>query len=495
MQPASSEGEPPAEGRGAFGWVRRFSRLWGLLLLLGLVLLLFRRVVLPFVFGALIAYLLEPVVRRIAPKLGRGLAVIVVYVLLLGVMVGFFGGLLPGVFSDLSKLRESTPAAVQTFEDEWLPKASAWFEETFPSVLADEEGEQEQQISEVVIEPRDDGSYRVDLQDVHLDIRESGGGWVVETDAKRKDSFGDILRDIVASKGDELTEVAANVVRGIVTGIANFLTDFVIAFLVAALLLIDLQRVQRFVRSLVPPDHHGAFDELAEGIEEGMAGVVRGQILICIINGALAYVGLLVFGVHYALLLAMIAAILSIIPVVGVLIATIPLLGVALVSGDLGLEGLALGKSAAMLLWLVGIHLLEANYLNPKIIGVAANIHPIVLLFALLAGFEVGGLVGALLAIPVASVFQTVFLYARRHSQGARPGKPRSSSSGTGWSTPELRASLSSSRLVQRELSGSDGESGPAAGPDREPDPEAEPEPGPGVDPTDSPPDDGETPR
>nr|WP_255216655.1 AI-2E family transporter [Pseudenhygromyxa sp. WMMC2535] len=390
-----------------------------------LCLIFFRRVLLPFVFGALIAYLLEPLVRRIGPRIGRAGAVAVVYVVLLGLLVGFFGGLLPGVISDLARLSESTPEAVQTLNDEWLPRASAWFESTFPGLLPAEStprGVQES-ASELVVEPLDDGSYRVDLRELHLEVHDSGGGWVIQPDRPRQDSFGAIVRDLVASKGDELTEAAAATVRGVVTGVAAFLTDFVLAFLVAAFVLVDLDRIQRFIRSLIPPRHREQLGELIEGIDEGMAGVVRGQILICLVNGTLAYIGLRLFGVHYSLLLAMIAALFSVVPVAGILVATIPIMGVALLSGDVGLSGLAFGKSAAMLGWLVVIHLFEASYLNPKIIGIASNIHPVVLLFALLAGFEVAGVLGLVLAIPVASVVQTGVIYARKRANVGRPRK------------------------------------------------------------------------
>ena len=131
--------------------------------------------------------------------------------------------------------------------------------------------------------------------------------------------------------------------------------------MIAAFILADLDRVQRFVRSLVPIEYRPDFERIARGIDEGMAGVIRGQLLICLINGGLAYVGLLVFDVRYALLLAMVAAVLSIIPVFGILISAIPLLGVALVSDDVGLEGLAFGRAAAIVGWIVGIHLFESN--------------------------------------------------------------------------------------------------------------------------------------
>jgi predicted PurR-regulated permease PerM len=321
----------------------------------------------------------------------------------------------PGVVSDLTKLRESTPSAVEKLNEVWLPRASVWFEETFPGVLGSEGTREQEQISELVVIPLVDGSYRVDLRGAHLEVHESGGGWVIEAQAKKKQTFAELIRDVIASKGDELTAIATQAVRAVISGIASFLTDLLITLLIAALLLVDLERVKGFIRSLVPDVYRSDFENLVRGVDEGMAGVIRGQLLICLINGGLAYIGLLIFDVRYSLLLAMVAAVLSVIPVFGILISAIPLLGVALVSGDVGLEGPAFGRAAAIVGWIVGIHLLESNYLNPRIIG-TADIHPVVLIFALLGGWEVYGPIGAVLALPVASMIQTIFVYARKRA-------------------------------------------------------------------------------
>ncbi len=399
--------------------MRRFSRLWGFALFVGVLLVLFRAIVLPFVFGTLVAYLLIPLVRRAAPRVGgRGVAVVITYVALLALLSGFFGVLVPGVLADLGSLRESTPATLTKIDQEWLPKINAWIDEATGGVLAPIP-EAQPEPSEVVIHPQPDGSFRVDLGKTHLEAHETSTGWVIEAKPREpKQGVADILRGLVVAKGDELTDAAGNLVRTVVGGIASFLTDLVITFLLAAYILVDLERIQSFVRSLVPPEHRQDFDELVLGLDQGMAGVVRGQLLICLINGALTYVGLLVFGVKYALLLAMMAALLSLVPIFGSLLSALPIMAVALVSNDI-VSDLAFGKSLAILGWLVCIHLLEANWLNPKIIGTTAHIHPVIVVFALLAGQSVYGLSGALLAIPVVSMIQAGFQFARRHGEGS----------------------------------------------------------------------------
>src|SRR5207249_1657925 len=108
------------------------------------------------------------------------------------------------------------------------------------------------------------------------------------------------------------------------------------------------------------------------------------------------------------LLLGLVAGAMSFIPVFGSILSSVPIVTVAMASGE---GGLSLSTGLAVLGWILGIHFLEANVFNPKIIGTAARMHPVVVVFALLVGEETGGLLGALLAVPVASMVQAVFLF------------------------------------------------------------------------------------
>jgi predicted PurR-regulated permease PerM len=187
---------------------------------------------------------------------------------------------------------------------------------------------------------------------------------------------------------------------------------------VAAYLLIDVQRVMGFFRSLAPPARRADFDELVAEIDRGLSGVIRGQLLICVVNGLLTTAGLVLFHVKYAVLLGLLAAALSFIPVFGSIVSSVPIVAVALASG---VDGVSLSTGLAVLLWIIGIHFLEANLFNPKIIGDAAKIHPVVVVFALLVGEESGGLAGALIAVPTASIVQALFVWSRRRAVGTAP--------------------------------------------------------------------------
>jgi len=109
----------------------------------------------------------------------------------------------------------------------------------------------------------------------------------------------------------------------------------------------------------------------------------------------------------------------SLIPIFGSILSTLPIVVASLVSGDAGLDII---RAVAMTLWIIGIHFLEANFLNPKIIGTAAKIHPVLVIFSLILGEHSYGLVGALFAVPVASIIQTIFVYYRRRRISRAPG-------------------------------------------------------------------------
>lgn len=398
------------------GVLRRFGRFWGFLAFIVVVVVLFRGIVLPFVFAMLLAYLLAPVIARMQPRVGRVGAVILVYLAILAGIGAFFGLLLPAVFQDLAKLRDGLPQAASKLNDEWLPQASAWVEGTFGDFMPKEAEATPVYDTAIIAEPLPDGRWRLDLEGARLHAEQrSDGTWVIgppEPAVASKD-LGDDLRALIASKGAELPAVIGPFLQSFVAGVAGFLTSFVITFMLTAFVLFDIERVNRFIRSLVPPEFHRSFEELWANMDRGLSGVIRGQLLICLVNGALTFLGLVIFGIKYSVLLALLAGMFSLVPIFGTIISSLPIVIIALVSSG---EGLSFGPALGILAWIAGIHLLEANVLNPKIIGDSAHIHPVLVVFALLAGEHVFGLVGALLAIPVTSLVQAAFLHARRHS-------------------------------------------------------------------------------
>jgi predicted PurR-regulated permease PerM len=231
----------------------------------------------------------------------------------------------------------------------------------------------------------------------------------------RRTRLADLIGHAATATESELRSLL-DVGRRFVASLIKGFAFFILTFMVAAYLLVDLDRVMTFLRSLVPPQHRAAFDDLSVELDRGLSGVIRGQLVICGVNATLTTIGLVLFNVKYSLLLGLLAGAMSFIPVFGSILSSVPIVAIALTSAP---SGLSFSTGLAVLAWIVGIHLLEANFLNPKIIGTAAKIHPVVVVFALMVGENFGGLIGALLAVPIASMVQAIFLFFRRRTPAA----------------------------------------------------------------------------
>ncbi|MEC7631080.1 MAG: AI-2E family transporter, partial [SAR324 cluster bacterium] len=121
--------------------------------------------------------------------------------------------------------------------------------------------------------------------------------------------------------------------------------------------------------------------------------------------GILTMIGLILIGVPFAFTLGLVAMVFSLIPIFGTILSTIPIMIMGFtVSFSTGILALA---------WILVIHFIEGNFLNPKIMGTAAHIHPALIVFALVTGEYIAGIAGALLAVPIFSILQTLFLFLK----------------------------------------------------------------------------------
>ena len=422
---------------------RRFLSRWGFPLFVVTVVILGRAVLLPFVFAGLIAYILAPVVAWMVDRpdgshrMPRGLAIILCYIVFLAGIVGFLFLLVPRLSSDIARLGKEAPGLYKKINEEYTPEIARWLEHKFPSMTVAKATPDEQALvpdvpvppgTAFTVTPLPDGRMAFQLTTNGIDLKPTAdGGFHVQAVDRTPEaqSLDDKLRSYVRkalvglqSQLNDVARAGQSLVEGLIKGV--FL--FFFTLMIAAFLLIDLGAVMSFLRELFPPNVREDVDVIIKGIDRGLSGVIRGQLVICLINGALTYIGLLVFGVKYGLILAMVAAMLSLIPIFGSILSSVPIVIVALVSGDSGID---VFRGVAMTAWIIGIHFIEANLLNPKIIGTAAKIHPVLVIFALFFGEASFGLVGALLAVPILSAVQVIFMhYFDKHR--ARPLSPES---------------------------------------------------------------------
>ena len=209
------------------------------------------------------------------------------------------------------------------------------------------------------------------------------GDWYVPFNIQER------LRDIAQTQGPKIAESSAALAGAFV----SFVIDLVLTLVITFYLLVDAERIRVIgLRSLGPrrrPAVRRVFDEVARVF----GAYVRAQLIVAGSVGILVAITMFLIGVPYALFLGLFAAVAELIPMLGPLIASIPALLIAIT------------QPFPTVLWaalaLVVIQQVEQNVLLPRLSGHAVGIHPIGSILALIFGFEVGGPIGALFAVPI----------------------------------------------------------------------------------------------
>ncbi|HXX68849.1 MAG TPA: AI-2E family transporter [Polyangiaceae bacterium] len=374
-------------------------------------------VMLPFVLAAVIAYVLTPLVGIVErQRVPRGLAVVVVYAAVLGSTGLLLRGIAPRIALEFRNLRSALPTAAAEAQTRWVPAITdrmraVGIAPQAPEVTA--EPPEPAPTSALVVRPQGDaGAFGIDVG-AGVEIVETKNGYSVEPAHEKRDAPFDANRIVADAVGrtfayaQENSLEVARAVRDLVMTVSRGVFVFFITLMLAAYMIITRERILGFFRSLVRPDARSQFDALIERTDRGLAGVVRGQLVICAINGAMSAVGFAFIGLKYWPVMALLAAIFSLVPIFGSVASAIPAVGVALTQG--------FGTALFVLAWILGIHQLEANLLNPKIMGDSAKIHPVLIIFALLVGEHFFRAPGALLAVPTMSIAQSIFLHLRDH--------------------------------------------------------------------------------
>lgn len=374
------------------------------------VLVAFRSVVVYFAAAGLLAYLVAPLVSRITRLEVRGrsaprwAAILVIYALFFFAVYLAIVALVPQLYRELARISRDAVA----FTGSLTPSRVAEFSEQAEAWLSAR-------------------GLPVDLSSRALEGGDQGyeGGFSLSFDLQQL--LGELAgkaRVLIQEHLGDIVTISRSVVAGVLAAV--FMLFFML--MLAAYMSIDAAKIRAYARSLIPPDFADDASSLFDRIDRSLSGVVRGQVMICLVNGVLTFIGLIVFGVKFAFLLATVATLLSLIPIFGSIISSVPIVAIGLSQ--------SWKTGFAILLWIIGIHALEAYLLNPKIMGSAARIHPVVVAFALIAGERTFGLVGALFAVPIAAIAVACFDFARLKAQ---PPPERALSVAPGPAAPDSR--------------------------------------------------------
>ncbi|MGK5090660.1 AI-2E family transporter [Deltaproteobacteria bacterium TL4] len=415
-----------------------FIQKWGrvgiiLSLILALVGVLFflNAILFPFILAAFLAYVLAPVIHHMnqwkirGRKIPRGAAILIVYLILLELSIGGGSYLIPNVTNELTGMLNELPDEINVVSKKWIPEIETQIEKWvafFPKLQDDANAEPplentQRPSSKKPLDPlaRELHPWNLLLANYTFEIRTIEPGRMEVIPKKRVSSNGntpkevdlqlqlsELVQDGIKRFKSDLIEFL-NLGRKVITRIAGSIFSIFLTFMVSAFILVDVDRILEFNRSLLPKRYHRAYDQFLVKLDSGLSGVVRGQLIICMVNGALTGIGLVWIGVPFAFTLAILATICSLIPIFGTFLSSVPII----------IMGLTVSFTTALLSigWVLMIHFIEANFLNPKIMGTAAKIHPVLIIFVLVAGEYVAGLAGALLAVPIFSIIQTMFLF------------------------------------------------------------------------------------
>jgi predicted PurR-regulated permease PerM len=366
LPPPPARAEPVVVPR----WIQLVSlplgalALWSLARAAGTALLIF-------LVATVIALILNPLVKVVQRPLGqrrlrvpRGLAVAAVYVGFFVAVAGAIALLVNPVSDQVRSLQRDVPNLVNSANGS-LASAQAW------------------------------------LDDHGIGLQVKRQGETALTTLQRK----------VLSGSSSLIALGQDVVtRVIETGLGLLLV-----IVISIYMLLYAARIGRVVREVMPPGDGSPEDDYALRTQKAVSGYVRGQLLFSLIMGLSVGIALWVFGAvgifpdgqRYALFFGIFFGLMELIPYVGPTLGALPPVLLALFQDPL--------TAVWVVLLFVGIQQLEGHVVAPQVFGHSLRINPLLVIFALLLGAELYGILGAFIALPLAAVARETVLYLRRH--------------------------------------------------------------------------------
>jgi len=339
-------------------------QLLALVVLVGVLLYLLAPVLTPFAVAAMFAYLFDPVVGQLQRlRLSRGVAVGIVFLGLTVLLVLLLLALIPFLERQVAILIGRLPDWIAWLQND----AIGWLNATF---------------------------------DLSLEMPDS-------------QQLATILQEHWKEAGGTAAIVVAKVSKSGLAIVA-FITHLVVVPVAFFYLLRDWPVLLGRVRELLPRSFEEATLRLARESDETLSGFVRGQLSVMLVLGVIYAVGLRAVGLDVGPLIGIISGLISFVPYLGAILGVLAGVIAALVQYHDWLH-------VVLVLVVFGVgHVLESYVLVPRLVGEKIGLHPLAVIFAILAGGELFGFLGVLLALPVASVINVLLRYAhQRYTESA----------------------------------------------------------------------------
>ena len=246
----------------------------------------------------------------------------------------------------------------------------------------------------------------LDRRNVGINLRDEGIRFVTQLEAK----------------STELSTQALDFGRTFVQSAAAAIFNLILVFVVTIYMLLDAPRIGRFISSITPRDSN--VEVLFQRLERSLIRYVVGQTMASIVMGVSAMVGLYVIGLFVwpevtdlIVIFGLIVAVTEFAPSIGPVIGSIPPIIAAAFAGPVPLLVTAL--------FFLALHQVEGHIVIPKLVGAAIAVHPLLVIFGIVAGAQIMGIGGILLALPLLAMGREIVLFVRERVQlGSWPTAP-----------------------------------------------------------------------
>ena len=230
-----------------------------------------------------------------------------------------------------------------------------------------------------------------------------------DAEPRESDPIGQFVREHASMLKNKLPALTVNGIKAVITGagtLAGFLVRLVLTLFYAFFFMLHFPAIQKAFANWTPRSERQEAVDVFSEIDEVVAGFFRGRLLVCLIAAAVASIGLLISGIDFWLLLGIAAGFLGIIPYVGVALTLIPAVLIALNSEQ------SLWSLVGVLITFGVVQGVVEPFVGPFVISGKVQLHPVTVIVAIMAGGVLFGILGMLLAVPVAGILK---ILARRY--------------------------------------------------------------------------------
>lgn len=353
----------------------------------------------PFIIALVLAYLMGPLVDRLSRRIPRVAAILLVYLAFLIAVAAFFAWLIPAVTKQVQELADNIPY------------------------------------------------YQQQLQGIGSDVVQWYQSLPISPDARQ--AIETAIRNSLGAIGGAIQQAVVGTVKAVSSAFGFVVGLFIIPFWLFYVLK-DKDRGITAFNNMLPRSWRGDIWRLLRIANGILSSYIRGQLLLCLAVGVAVTIGMLIVGAPYAILLGFISGFTELVPVIGPIIGAIP--GVLLAAFD--------PEGWVMVLKVLAVYVivqqLENNLLVPKIQGDSVKLHPSIIMVAIVVGSEVMGLVGLIIAVPVAAILRDVYLYLyRRFTESYTPHEAEASvPSRQDESSPHGQAQLKDELKAENQIPG-----------------------------------------